>query len=166
MTMNSMIAHLANPPPVERSPRAVMFRAKMVLVSIALIAAVLLIAVASWPLKLLVVLAFVRGLFAADILAFRHASRAKPSGHLTTRASSDATSASRYPSRVAHNDTRWPSRSHWASHGIGVASHTDAEYSGTAVNASRGGAWRDARTSTVGVDPWGENDDRNAGSWP
>ncbi len=166
MTTNSMIAHLANPPPVARSPRSVMFRAKMVLVSIAVVAAVLLVVVGSWPLKLLVMLAFVRGLFAADILAFRHASRAKPAGHLTTRASSDSTSASRHPSRVAHNDTAWPSRSHWASHGIGVASHTDAEYSGTAVNASRTDAWRDARNSTIGVDPSGEDVDRNAGSWP
>jgi hypothetical protein len=166
MTMNSMIVHLANPPPVERSPRAVMFRARMVLVSIALVAAVLLIAVASWPLKLLVVLAFVRGLFAADIVAFRHAPRAKPAGHLTTAAGLDCTAASGQASSVVHNDTPWPARSSWASHGIGVASHTDAEYSGTALNASRSDAWRDARSSTVGVDLSGEDDDRNAGSWP
>ena len=166
MTMNSMIAHLANPPPVERSPRAVMFRARMVLVSIALVAAVLLIAVASWPLKLLVVLAFVRGLFAADIVAFRHVPRAKPTGHLTTAAGLDCTAASGQASSVVHNDTPWPARSSWAPHGIGVASHTDAEYSGTALNASRSDAWRDARRSTVGVDLSGEDDDRNAGSWP
>ena len=166
MTMNSMIAHLANPPPVERSPRAVMFRARMILVSIALVAAVLLIAVASWPLKLLVVLAFVRGLFAADIVAFRHVPRAKPTGHLTTAAGLDCTAASGQASSVVHNDTPWPARSSWAPHGIGVASHTDAEYSGTALNASRSDAWRDARSSTVGVDLSGEDDDRNAGSWP
>jgi len=166
MTTNSMIAHLANPPPVERSPRAVMFRAKMVLVSIALVAAVLLIAVASWPLKLLVVLAFVRGLFAADIVLFRNAPRAKPAGHLMTVAGLDCTAASGQASSVVHNDTPWPSRSSWASHGIGVASHTDAEYSGAALSTSRSDAWRDARSSTVGVDLSGEDDDRNAGSWP
>ena len=166
MTMNSMIAHLANPPPVARSPRALMFRAKMVLVSIALVAAVLLIAVASWPLKLLVVLAFVRGLFAADIVAFRNAPRAERAGHLTAAAGSDSTSASGQASSVVHNDKAWPSRSSWASHGIGVASHTDAEHSGTALHASRSDTWVDARSSTVGVDLSGEDDDRNAGSWP
>jgi hypothetical protein len=70
--MNSMMTHLTNPPPFARSPRAVLFRAKAVLVSIAVVVAMLLIAVGSWPLKLLVVLALVRELFAAGIVAFRN----------------------------------------------------------------------------------------------
>ena len=58
-----------------RSPATTMRRGKVVLTAIALAAAVALVAVASWPLTLLVVLAFVRGLFAADIIAFRNAAR-------------------------------------------------------------------------------------------
>ena len=53
---------------VGRPPAATILRAKVVLTSIALAAAVALVAVASWPLKVLVVLAFVRGLFASDLL--------------------------------------------------------------------------------------------------
>ena len=49
-----------------RSPAATILRAKVVLTAIALAAAVALVAVASWPLKVLVVLAFVRGLFTSD----------------------------------------------------------------------------------------------------
>jgi hypothetical protein len=56
-----------------RSPAATILRAKVVLTSIALAAAVALVAVASWPLKVLVVLAFVRGLFASDLLGSFHA---------------------------------------------------------------------------------------------
>ena len=58
-----------------RSLATTMRRAKIVLTVIVLAAVVALGAVASWPLKLLVVLAFVRGLFAADIIAFRNAAR-------------------------------------------------------------------------------------------
>jgi hypothetical protein len=49
---------------------------KVVLTSIALAAAVALVAVASWPLKVLVVLVFVRGLFASDLIGSRQALRA------------------------------------------------------------------------------------------
>jgi fatty acid desaturase len=58
-----------------RSPSATILRAKVVLTAIALAAAVGLIAVASWPLKVLVVLAFVRGLFASDLIALRNTRR-------------------------------------------------------------------------------------------
>jgi hypothetical protein len=50
-------------------------RAKVVLTAIALTAAVLLVIVSSWPFKILVVLAFVRGLFASDVIALRNARR-------------------------------------------------------------------------------------------
>ena len=56
-----------------RSPAATIVRAKVVLTAIALGAAVGLVAVASWPLKILVVVAFVRGLFASDVMALRNA---------------------------------------------------------------------------------------------
>ena len=56
-----------------RSPAATIVRAKVVLTTIALAAAVALVAVASWPLKILVVVAFVRGLFASDVMALRNA---------------------------------------------------------------------------------------------
>ena len=64
-----------------RSPGATILRAKVVLTAIALAAAVALVAVASWPLKVLVVLAFVRGLFASDIIALRSAPRRHGSDH-------------------------------------------------------------------------------------
>lgn len=57
-----------------RSPATPVLRAKVVLVAMALAAAVVLVAVGSWPLKVLIVLAFVRGLFASDLLAIRSAS--------------------------------------------------------------------------------------------
>jgi hypothetical protein len=60
---------MALPPPTATIVR----RAKIVLMALALVAAMLLIAVGSWPLKILVVLAFVRGLFASDVIAFRRA---------------------------------------------------------------------------------------------
>lgn len=62
-----------------RSPAATILRAKFVLTAIALAAAVALVAVAPWPLKVLVVLAFVRGLFASDLVAFRNARRRRGS---------------------------------------------------------------------------------------
>jgi hypothetical protein len=58
-----------------RSAAVVIRRAKVVFTAIALTAAIALVAVGSWPLKLLVVLAFVRGLFASDLVAFRSAPR-------------------------------------------------------------------------------------------
>ena len=58
-------------------------RAKVVLMAIALTAAVVVVAVGSWPFKILVVLAFVRGLFASDVMSFRNAPRrdAEPFAH-------------------------------------------------------------------------------------
>ena len=50
-------------------------RAKVVLTAIALTAAVVLVAVSSWPFKILVVLAFVRGLFASDMIPLRNTRR-------------------------------------------------------------------------------------------
>jgi hypothetical protein len=50
-------------------------RAKVILTAVALAAAIMLVAVSSWPLKLLVVLVFVRGVFASDVMAFRNAPR-------------------------------------------------------------------------------------------
>ena len=64
---------------VRRWPAATVIRAKVVLTAIALAAAVSLVAVASWPLKALIVLAFVRGLFASDMIAFRSAPRRRSS---------------------------------------------------------------------------------------
>lgn len=55
---------------MHRHSRAVM-RAKIVLTAIALTAAVVLVVVGSWPFKILVVLAFVRGLFASDVVSIR-----------------------------------------------------------------------------------------------
>ena len=48
-------------------------RAKVVLTALALVASILVVAVGAWPLKILVVLAFVRGLFASDVVALRNA---------------------------------------------------------------------------------------------
>ena len=62
-----------------RSPAATILRAKVVLTAIALAAAIALVAVASWPLKVLVILAFFRGLFASDLVAFRNAPRRRSS---------------------------------------------------------------------------------------
>ena len=56
---------------MSRAPRAVILRAKVVLTAIALAAAVVLVTVSSWPLKVIVILAFVRGLFASDLIALR-----------------------------------------------------------------------------------------------
>ena len=67
------------PPPkiddVRESHRTAVFRAKVALTAMALVAAVALVAVTSWPLKLLVVLAFARGLFASGVIATRVAPR-------------------------------------------------------------------------------------------
>jgi hypothetical protein len=66
-----------------RWPAATLLRAKVVLTAIVLAAAVALVTVASWPLKALFVLAFVRGLFASDIIAFRSAPRRRSSERAT-----------------------------------------------------------------------------------
>ena len=71
-----------------RSPAAAILRAKVVLTAIALAAAIALVAVASWPLKVLVVLAFVRGLLASDLIALRNAPRRRGSEHAPLTASS------------------------------------------------------------------------------
>jgi fatty acid desaturase len=72
---------------VRQSPATTILRAKVVLTAIALAAAVGLIAVASWPLKVLVVLAFVRGLFASDLIALRNAPRWRSSEQASPTAS-------------------------------------------------------------------------------
>ena len=56
-----------------RSPATTILRAKVALTAIALTAAIALAAVASWPLKVLIILVFIRGLFASDVLGFRSA---------------------------------------------------------------------------------------------
>ncbi len=61
---------------MNRAPTAVILRAKVVLTAIALAAAVVLVTVSSWPLKVIVILAFVRGLFASDLIALRSEPRA------------------------------------------------------------------------------------------
>ena len=67
-----------------KSPGAAIVRAKVVLTAIALAAAVMVVAVTSWPLKLLAILAFVRGLFASDLMAFRNLPRRSRSEGLRT----------------------------------------------------------------------------------
>ena len=71
-----MTTHLAPnrralPPPAAGLIR----RAKVFLTAVALVAAILLVAAGSWPLKALVMLVFVRGLFASDVVAFQKVSR-------------------------------------------------------------------------------------------
>ena len=61
---------------MSRAPNAIILRAKVVLTAIALAATVVLVAVSSWPLKVIVILAFVRGLFASDLIALRTEPRA------------------------------------------------------------------------------------------
>ena len=56
---------------MSRAPTAIILRAKVVLTAIALAAAVVLVTVGAWPLKVIVILAFVRGLFAGDLIALR-----------------------------------------------------------------------------------------------
>lgn len=56
---------------MNRATRAVV-RAKLVLTAIALTAAAVLVVVGSWPFKILVMLAFVRGLFASNVLAMQN----------------------------------------------------------------------------------------------
>ena len=70
-----------------RSPAATIFRAKVVLTAVALVAAVGLVAVASWPLKVLAVLVFVRGLFASDIIALADRPRRRDAEQASTAAS-------------------------------------------------------------------------------
>jgi hypothetical protein len=65
---------------VRTLPTALIRRAKVALLAMAVAAAVVLVAVASWPLKLLVVLVFVRGLFASDLMVFRNPPRRVASG--------------------------------------------------------------------------------------
>lgn len=60
---------------VRKFSDATVLRAKVVLTAIAFVAAVLLVMLAWWPLKILVALAFVRGLFAIDLIATRRAPR-------------------------------------------------------------------------------------------
>lgn len=59
---------------MSRASRAIV-RAKVVLTVIALTAAVVLVVFGSWPFKVLVVLAFVRGLVASDVIALRSGRR-------------------------------------------------------------------------------------------
>jgi hypothetical protein len=59
-----------------RTPTAVILRAQVVLTAIALAAAVVLVVVSSWPLKIIMILAFIRGLFASDLIALRSEPRA------------------------------------------------------------------------------------------
>src|SRR5690349_1644680 len=66
--MPSMIHRLPNPPPVSRSRPDAILRTKLVLVSMTIVAAMLLVLVTAWPIKLIVMLAFARGLFAAGIV--------------------------------------------------------------------------------------------------
>ena len=70
-----------------RSPAATILRAKVVLTAVALAAAVGLVAIASWPLKVLAVLVFVRGLFASDIIALRTPPRRRSAERAVTTAS-------------------------------------------------------------------------------
>lgn len=63
---------------MRRAPTGVILRAKVVLLAIALAAAVVLIAVSWWPLKVIAILAFVRGLFASDLIARHREARAHP----------------------------------------------------------------------------------------
>ena len=65
---------------MNRVSRAIV-RAKVVLTAIVLTAAVVLVVLGSWPFKILVVLAFVRGLFSSDVIAMRNARR-RPSESL------------------------------------------------------------------------------------
>jgi hypothetical protein len=62
---------------MSRAPTAIILRAKVVLTAIALAAAVVLVTVGAWPLKVIVILAFVRGLFAGDVVALRREPRAQ-----------------------------------------------------------------------------------------
>ena len=71
-----MTTHLAPnrtalPPPAA----ALVRRGKIILLAIAFVASILLVAVGAWPLKVLVVLAFVRGLFASGVIAVRNTRR-------------------------------------------------------------------------------------------
>lgn len=82
MERRLVLNRMALPPPAA----ALMRRARVVLTAMAFVAAVLLVAVGSWPLKVLVVLAFVRGLVASDVMAFRNASRPRGARPLTFNA--------------------------------------------------------------------------------
>jgi hypothetical protein len=88
--MRSVLNRMALPPPtlarstpdVRRDlrglPSALARRARVVLTAIALVAAALLVAVGSWPLKALAVVVFIRGLFASDITAMRSSFQGSP----------------------------------------------------------------------------------------
>lgn len=67
---------------VQRLPAALIVRAKVILTALALVAAVVLVAVGSWPLKILVVLGFVRGVFASDLVVLRNAGRHRASARV------------------------------------------------------------------------------------
>ena len=71
MTTHLAPNRFALPPPAASLVR----RAKVFLTAVAFVAATLLVVAGSWPLKALAVLAFVRGLFATDVMAMRNAPR-------------------------------------------------------------------------------------------
>jgi hypothetical protein len=73
-----------------RSAAAIILRAKVVLTAMAFAAAVVSVTVASWPLKALVGLAFVRGLLASDLVKIRNAPRLRSPKPAPPPASSDA----------------------------------------------------------------------------
>ena len=69
MPMHLTRGRFALPPPAAGLVR----RAKIVLIAVAFLAAILLAIAGSWPLRVLVVLAFVRGLIVADVATMRNA---------------------------------------------------------------------------------------------
>ena len=145
-TMNPIMTamtHMSTPPPIRRSPRTVMFRAWMVLVSLAVAGATLLVTVVSWPLKLLITLVFVRGMFAADVLAFRNAARVRRAERLPVTTSAEPSTVSESAPAPAVSRSR-----------------ADTESPMLPVDGSS-----DSQESAVGGDGW-ENDYRNAGSSP
>ena len=92
-------------PEAGRSAAATIRRAKVVFTAIALAATFALVAVGSWPLKVLVVLAFVRGLFASDLIALRNAPRRPSSGEPRSTTSSCAPKVSG-AARTSHRPPR------------------------------------------------------------
>jgi hypothetical protein len=71
MTTHLAPNRLALPPPAA----AIIRRAKVFLTAVAFAAAALLVVTGSWPLRALAVVAFVRGLFASDVMTMRNAAR-------------------------------------------------------------------------------------------
>jgi hypothetical protein len=66
-----MTTHLAPNRFAPRPTITLIHRAKTFLTAIVFVAAAVLVVAGSWPLKVLAVLAFARGLFASDIIAVR-----------------------------------------------------------------------------------------------